>query len=290
MARILITGATGNVGKEVLQFLNTTDHQIIVGVRNVQRAKIETVDKNSISLTHFDFENEKTFKPAFEDVDRLFLLRPPHISEIKKYFDPLLSRAKESGIKQIVFLSVQGAEKSNIIPHNKIERLIKDYGFEYIFIRPGYFMQNLTTTLLHEIRAHRQITLPAGNAKFNWVDVKNIAEVTAIALSDFEKYSNKSIEITGSEQLNFEEVADIMSEVIREKITYRSVNPLKFFFLKKKEGMNTGFIIVIAILHFLPRIQKQPSLSKSYTDMTGKIPTTLKEFIEREIHSFTLSS
>jgi hypothetical protein len=52
-----------------------------------------------------------------KNIDVLFLLRPPHISEVETYFNPLLQSAKENNIKKIVFLSVQGAEKSKIIPH-----------------------------------------------------------------------------------------------------------------------------------------------------------------------------
>ncbi len=153
MKRILVTGATGNIGKEVIKYLfeiNTT-HQISAAVRDINSTQKLFSRHKALELRTFDFENKNTFKEAFTDVDTLFLLRPPHLSDVKNYIPPLLKTARESGIKRIVFLSVQGAEKSNIIPHNKIERYIKSYNFKYIFVRPSYFMQNLTTALLPEL-------------------------------------------------------------------------------------------------------------------------------------------
>jgi len=97
---------------------------------------------------NFDFEDASTFKSACTDIDIVFLLRPPHISNKRKYFRPLFDAMNERGVKKVVFLSVQGAETSDIIPHRKTEKMILAYGFEYFFSRPGYFMQNLTTTVL----------------------------------------------------------------------------------------------------------------------------------------------
>jgi len=79
------------------------------------------------------------------------LLRPPQISDVKKYFAPLVETAKKSSIKHIVFLSVQGVDNSKIIPHHKIEKSIVDSKIIYTFLRPAYFMQNFTTTLRNDL-------------------------------------------------------------------------------------------------------------------------------------------
>ncbi|MGM0376202.1 MAG: NAD(P)H-binding protein, partial [Bacteroidota bacterium] len=148
MKTILITGATGNVGFEVVRFLSgmSTDNKIVAGVRNIEKAKGDFKDYPDLGFVYFDFENPETFESALTGIDRVFLLRPPHISNVEKYFRPLISHIRNIGIREVLFLSVQGAEKSKVIPHNKIERLIMEDGPDYIFLRPGYFMQNLTTT------------------------------------------------------------------------------------------------------------------------------------------------
>jgi uncharacterized protein YbjT (DUF2867 family) len=284
MKRILVTGATGNIGSEVIHYL-LEQHEpirVVAAVRDVEKAKTTVEDHPSLTLQSFDFEDTSSFQAAFQQVDVLFLLRPPQLADVEAIFRPLLVAAKENGITKVVFLSVQGAEKSKLIPHNQIEGLIQELKFNYIFVRPSYFMQNLTTTLLPEIRRDRRITLPSGKATFNWIDVKNIGEATAKLLADFEQYKNRSFELTGTENKNFEEVAQLMTEVLGQKITFNSVNPISFYFKKRREGLEHSFAIVMTILHFLPRLQKVPKLSDNYQRLTGKTPTALRAFLERE--------
>jgi uncharacterized protein YbjT (DUF2867 family) len=284
MNNILITGATGNVGFEVIRFLDKIDtsKRIVAGVRNINQAKCLFAGYPKLNYVHFDFENSETFDNALSGIDKVFLLRPPHISDIDKYFKPLISTIKKNNIKKIVFLSVQGAEKSKIIPHNKIENLVREYGLDYIFLRPGYFMQNLTTTLISDIRLKRVIILPSGQAKFNWIDIENIGEAGAILLNKFEDYKNQAIEITGLENESFGQVTSLINKQIENPIRFRNVNPFKFYRIKKREGMEKGMIIVMILLHFLPRFQKEPVISDFYEKLTGKKPTDLKTFINRE--------
>lgn len=288
MSNILVTGATGNIGFEVIRFLTKIDssNKIVAGVRKIENAKSIFKDYQELTYTHFDFEDFDTFDSALNGIDKIFLLRPPHISDINKYFKPLILKIKEKNINQIVFLSVQGAEKSKVIPHNKIERLINKYGLDFIFLRPSYFMQNLTTALIGDIKNRRQIILPSGNAKFNWIDIENIGEAGAILLDKFADYKNQAIEITGLENEGFEKVTSLINQSIENPIKYRNVNPLRFYRIKKREGMVKGMIIIMILLHFLPRFQKEPKISGFYKRLTGKIPTDLKTFINREKKCF----
>ncbi len=284
MKRILITGATGNVGGEVIRFLMETNtaNEIIAGVRDTIKAEKVFQKHPKLKYVCFDFENQETFETALTGVDIIFLLRPPHISDIETYFRPLIDKTKEMNITEVLFLSVQGAEKSKIIPHNKIERFITESGCDYIFLRPSYFMQNLTTTLLKDIQTKRKIVLPAGKAKFNWIDIENIGEVCAILLNQFSDFKNQSIELTGTENEDFYSVADKINQNLNSNITFQNVSPFKFYSIKKNEGLNKGLIIVMIMLHFLPRFQKPPRISDFFERVTGKKPTTLSEFIKRE--------
>ena len=284
MKRILITGATGNIGHEVIRYLydNNTQDQIIAGVRTIDKAKSELMNYSQLNYVQFDFEDSTTFDNSLNNIDCIFLLRPPHISDIDKYFGPLIKKIKERKITQVIFLSVQGAEKSKIIPHNKIEKLITDCGLDFIFLRPSYFMQNLTTILLKDIQGKHKIILPAGKAKFNWIDIENIGEVAAKLLSDFDNYKNRVIELTGYENKNFYQVTDLINDLLDIKIKFDNVNPLRFYWIKKDDGLNTGLIFVMMLLHFLPRFQSEPKISDFYEQLTGKKPTTLKDFITRE--------
>jgi uncharacterized protein YbjT (DUF2867 family) len=282
---ILITGASGNIGTEIIRGLKeiNSPHKIFTGDFNIEKSKEILGGHENLQVRHLDFTNPSTFDKALENIDIVFLLRPPHLADVPKYFAPFTAKMKETGISKIVFLSVQGADNQKFIPHYKIEKLIVDAGFEYVFLRPGYFMQNLATTLLHEIKTGNKIFVPSGKLKFNWVDVRDVGLVGAHVLNNFEKFKNSAFEITGSEFMGFKEVADILSKVLGKTIGYESPNLIKFFQSKRKLGVSRPMIFVMIMLHYLPRLGKNlPRLANTVQEITGKQPGTIQEFIERE--------
>ena len=285
MKKILITGATGNIGQAVIKWLfrQDADHQIFAAVRDVNRAKEQFSEYPDLEYRIFDFEQAYTFSDALKGIDAVFLLRPPHISDVQTFIEPLIKEIDAARINQVMFLSVQGAEKSKIIPHHKIENLIESEELDYIFLRPSYFMQNLTTTLAEDIRDRHKIILPAGDAVFNWVDVENIGEAAAVLFDRFHEYKNRALEITGYENENFQHAADLISDLTDKNIVYENKNPVSYYLMKRKQNVSRGMIMVMIMLHFLPRFQDEPEISTLYEDLTGKKPTTLEEFIKREM-------
>lgn len=289
MKTFLITGATGNVGLEVLKQLQTQPPEavrLLVGLRAPQEAERKLAAFPEVKPVRFDFEAPETFAPALEEVDRVFLLRPPHISDVEKYFAPLVKELAKVPGRELVFISVQGVEKSTIIPHHKIEALIRDSGLRYIFLRPSYFMQNLTTTLLPDIQQQDRILLPAGKAPFLWVDVQDLGELAAQMLLQFDRYANGAYELTGNDLLNFEEVARLLSQVAARPIHYQSPHLLQFFWQKYRQGVKPAFILVMIMLHYLPRFQEAPRLSSFFEEVLHKKPTSLKAFLNREKAAF----
>lgn len=280
--RILITGATGNVGMETIRslFRHPLQDHIIAGVRNIDKSKALFRDYPDLQFRYFDFDNIQSYGQAFDGIEILFLLRPPRIADAK-LFGSLIDNAYGKGIRKIVFLSVQGAEKTSYIPHAKIEKIIMDKRLEYVFLRPSYFMHNLTTTLAADIK-NRQIVLPAGKAVFNWIDVADIGEIAAEVLLNFDEYANQALEITGDENLSFAEAVSVINSAHNINLGYKSPNLIRFFRQKRRQGIPAGMIFVMIMLHYFPRFQKPPRISDTCKKVTGKDPARLSEYIARE--------
>lgn len=263
--------------------LSSSSVKIIAGARNTKDISLPSPDEG-LEVQQFDFEDINTFKPAFQNCDTLFLLRPPQLADVNKYFKPLIEAAKECKVKHIVFLSVQGVENSQIIPHHKIEKLIVESKIPYTFLRPAYFMQNFTGTLREDIVNNKLIFLPSGQAKFTIIDVWDIGLAGAIVLSEPNKHINKCYELTNYEQLSFSEMAAKITSAVGTEIKYISPNLFHFFIRKRKQGVPTMFILVMIMLHYFPRFQKTPDTTEFIQILTGQTPKTFDEFLQENKH------
>jgi uncharacterized protein YbjT (DUF2867 family) len=109
---ILITGATGNVGKAIIKSFSyeQLDMKLIAGVRNYQKEK-EKLNEFNVSLVEFDFENSQTFHSALKGIDTLFLLRPPQLADVEKYFKPLIDAIKKKQSEPYHFFVSTGCRK-----------------------------------------------------------------------------------------------------------------------------------------------------------------------------------
>ncbi|KFD40045.1 NmrA family transcriptional regulator [Schleiferia thermophila str. Yellowstone] len=282
---ILITGATGNVGLAILKSFANKNHslKIFAGVRDA-KPDSEILGNINVTKRKFDFENIETVKVALHEIDVLFLLRPPQISDVQKYFKPIIETTISAKVKHIVFLSVLGVQNSKIIPHHKIEKLIVESGINYTSLRPAYFMQNFTTTLLKDITENHRIFLPARKAKFTLIDVEDVGKVSANILADPNNHINKHYELTNNETLTFGEMADKLSKGLGRRIEFISPNLLRFFIAKRKDGLPIMLILVMIMLHYFPRFQNTPKTTNCVKELTGLEPKTFDQFVADNIN------
>jgi uncharacterized protein YbjT (DUF2867 family) len=282
MKRILITGATGNVGEAVIHALikSKEDIRILAGTRK-PLPKRSPFNAHQVIPVRFNFEAVETVRLAVEQADILFLIRPPQLSDVRKYFKPAVDAALKNQIEQIVFLSVQGAAENAFIPHHKIEKLIMNSTLDFTMLRPAYFMQNFTTSLKKDLIQNNLIYLPAGNAKFTLIDVADVGQTAAKVLLDGKKHRNRAYDLTNTEQLSFTQMADQLSEGLGRRITYKSPNLVSFYLRKKSENLPTSLILVMIMLHFLPRFKKAPQTSNWVRNILQREPTTFREFIQK---------
>ena len=278
MKRILVTGATGQVGSAVIAALRGVEGiKVRAAVRDVATATKKWNGEANVQPVAFDFLDRASQDAALADCDSLFLLRP---TQLNSDFGDLIARARQHGVAHIVFLSVQGAERNWFIPHHKIERRLLSSGVPYTLLRPAYFMQNFTSTLNDELVRQHRIFLPAGNARFTLVDVGDIARVAARVLSQpSTQHHGQAYTLTSQTPLNFQQMADQLTAGLDTPITYESPGPWRFYRTLKRDGRAPGLILVMLLLHMLPRFMATPPVTHTVADLTGRLPTEFAQFV-----------
>ena len=141
-APILVTGATGTVGRPLVGLLRAAG----AAVRPASR---HPPDPDTVA---FDFRDRSTWRTAFDGVESMFLLRPPDLTRVSRGLAPRLAFAQALGLRHVVLLSVQGAGKVPVLPHAAAERWLRRSGLSWTFVRPSYFDQNLSGVFAPDIR------------------------------------------------------------------------------------------------------------------------------------------
>lgn len=274
---LLVTGATGNVGRVVLQRLIDSGFKPYAGVRDTQAAKARL--ELDCHYCVFDLEKELYPEKLF---DAVFLLRPPHLATSKPFKSFLKSL---SPVTKVVFLSVQGADKKTYLPHAKIEKLITELGLKHIFLRPSYFMENLTTTLWPELLRNKRIFLPSAGLKFNWIAISDIAEVAAIALT--QELQTEALELCTDQQLGFQEIITLINALCGTRLSYESPSLFRFLAYSFKQRQGLSFTLVMLLLHYLPRFSKgNEGIANDLEHVTGKPALSMEAFIRQSCQIF----
>ncbi len=272
---ILVTGAPGNVGSEVVHQLLADGHKVRVAAFDTQLAHATFGD--SVQIVYFDFLKPETFTQTFSGVERMFLVRPPALSDVPRDIAPAIWAAVGAGVQHVVFLSIQGVENNHIVPHYKIEQLLLKTGADYTFLRSGFFMQNLSTTHRDEIRDRDEIALPVGRAKTSFIDARDIAAVACRALTEA-GHAGQKYTITGVEALDYDEVAVKLSTVLGRAIRY--TRPSTFTFLRKqlKAGQKLGYALVVTALYTITRFGNAESVTDDVATILGRPPISFDQF------------
>lgn len=282
--KILVTGASGNVGSYVVKELLKMGENVVAAGTNTN--KIRELFGNKIEVVALDFTNSQTFYKALNDVDRIFLMRPPHLGKPQNLY-AFIEAAKKHPIKLLSFLSLMGVERNTIPPHHKIEKYIEAVGIPFAHIRPGFFMQNVSGIHAAEIKEEDKIFVPAGKSKTSFIDAADIGLAIATVINEPEKYMNTTHTITGPEALDYYQVADILSRVTGRKITYDKPGYLKYrnYYIKKR-GLDKNYVNVTVALYFMTTLGTAKAVTSEFYNLTGKQPRTFEDFAKENIRAF----
>jgi len=275
--KILVTGSTGNVGSEVVRSLLEIGQPVVAAAFDGRDA--QDVPGEDTETVLFRFGEGETYRDAFAGVGKLFLMRPPQISDVQTYLLPVVDHARQVGVRHIVFLSLLGADRQRFVPHYKVEKHLEASGVPYTFLRPSFYMQNLNTTHRAEIRDRDGILIPVGEAQTSFIDVRDIGAVAAKILAE-PGHENRAYELTGGEALDYYQVADLFTEVLGRKITYRNPSIPHFIRYQRQRGIPVQAVLIMAGLYTATRFGSGKRVTEDVAALLGRAPITVRQYIE----------
>jgi uncharacterized protein YbjT (DUF2867 family) len=281
---ILITGASGSVGKVVLQEAVRKESKI----RAMYRSKEEAAKAPSgCEAVLADYSDKQSLRKALDGVSAVFVVCSP-IPQLVELESNVLNACKESGVKHVVLNSALGAGdygKSFPSWHRKVEDKLKATGMSYTILRPNGFLQNIVTYNAPSIRTQGAFYAAMGDAKVSYLDVGDIAVVAVKALQAG-AHAGKTYELHGPEAISNQELAKRIS-----KITGRTVSFVDIPESAQREamlGLGMPEWQVTALLD-LQQYYKQGDGAKTdglLQELIGRAPVTLDQYLAANAREF----
>jgi uncharacterized protein YbjT (DUF2867 family) len=213
---ILITGASGNVGREVVK------QALAVGLKiraTFQSPAVAAKAPAGLEGVIMDYAKPETIRAALHGVEKIFLVAPP-VRDLPTLEANFVKQVRAAGRKHIVKLSALGGRES-MFPsgHRDSEENIEASGLPYTFLRPNGFMQNLVNYNAGTIRSQNAFYGCQGNGAVSIIDIRDIAAAAVVVLAAT-GHEGKSYALTGGESLTNEQIAEKISRVAGRKISY----------------------------------------------------------------------
>lgn len=278
MGKIMVTGALGNVGHYVAEYAISNGQEVVVADLDV--TALEKKYQGKAECVYFDFTDQSSYEEALKEVDRVFIMRPPHLGRPED-LKPFIERLKtKPSMQMICFLSLLGIEKNPMPPHHKIEKYIEQSGLPYCHIRPSFFMQNISGVHAFEIKYFDNIVVPVKKALTSFIDARDIGELTAEVLTHPQQHINQAYSITGPKAMDYYEVATLLSNELERKIQYANPSPrlAKKYWIKIRK-LDKAYASVMGMLYMITRLGNAKKVTNTFEKIMNKKPRTFTQFI-----------
>lgn len=277
---ILVVGATGTIGSELVKILRAGDVQIMTLVRDPGKAAL--LQQLGVRTATGDLTKPETLDVALDGVDKIFLVIPPS-PQMAQVEGNLLIAAQKAQVKHLVKISVSGASPSSDESlarwHGQADEKIKESNIPYTFLKPTMFMQNLLA-FKETITRQGAIYQPVSStAEFNAVDARDIAEVGAKILSG-SGYEGKSYVITGPENLTYEKICAKLSAILGKPVRYIEITQEEFKNQVLQRGAPEWLADALLELYTSVNRREVAATTNVIAEITGKQPRKLEQFIK----------
>ncbi len=287
--RILVTGATGQVGGKTIDRLsNEADIEIVAAVRSPQKAVL-FADKG-IATVVLDLDDESTHMPALQGISGLFVLTGYTVDMLRQS-KALLDNAKKAGVQHVVHLGACGRDDTTVAHwawHQFVERYIEWSGFSFTHLRPETFMQNLLSYGGEKTIRNGVVHAFVAGARLSWVDVDDVARVAALALTQPELHHGRTYRM-GYDASSFAELAELMTAIVGQPFRYEPLSPEVFLESMRSAGAEMAYMHCVYEhwkRYAAGTIPGADDTFDNFPAITGRQPAKLADFIGRHKAEF----
>ena len=271
---ILITGASGNVGREVLKQIAATGTKVRAAFQSVGKA---AVAPSGVDIVTMDYNQPETLQKALKGVERVFLVGPPtpNLTALER---KAIDEIKQSETRYVVKLSAMGG-RGAIYPrqHADSEDYIKSSGLTYTFLRPNGFMQNFINYNAPTINTQDAFYGSQGESQVSHIDIRDIAAVAVKTLTEA-GHEGEAYTLTGPEALSNARVAEILSDDTGREIKYVDLPPEQFKQALVGAGLSEWNADALVDLQQFYRAGKASEVTGDAARILGRKPISFEQF------------
>ncbi|MGE4291189.1 MAG: SDR family oxidoreductase [Desulfovibrio sp.] len=270
MGRILVTGATGNVGGAALKALLDKGADVVAAVHDPAGA--DALRAAGAEVRHMDLADPESMAQALEGVERLFFILPLH-EEMRRWGSGLVHAAREAGVSLIVRSSSMGADANAHYQlgklHGGVDAEIEASGIPHVVLRPCTFMQNYLA-LGPLLRETGVLPVPEGKGRSSFVDARDVGACAAEALLRPDEFVGTILMVTGPEALDNYQVAEILSDASGREIAYREGDIEEMGMFLEGTGLSEWCVHMILSVHRYARNGYTSFATKAVEHMLGR--------------------
>ena len=272
---ILVTGATGNTGRAIVDALARRGALVRAMVRaEADRAKLPA----GVPAVVADFDDLASIAAALDGADRAYLVTPSseRAEEQQRRFADLAAKA---GLRHLVVLSQLASDEHSPVRflryHAAVEQHVRDLGIPYTFLRPNLFFQGLLA-FAGTISSQGRFYAPIGDATISAIDVRDIADVAAVTLTEA-GHEGATYTLTGPASITHAQMAAALTAALGRDVTFIDVPPEAF--ADSLRGILPPWQVEGLLEDYAHyRRGEAASVSSAVAEITGRPPRDIQQF------------
>ncbi len=275
---ILVTGATGTIGREAVKQLLLAKAKVRAGIYNdKENDKFDFVGAENV---HFDFENNESVNSALNGVEKVLLITP-FTEKMVDYTRNFVYAAKNAGVKHILRISMMNADpnspSSALRMHAECESIVENSGIPFTILRPNWFMQdflNYASTIKNPGVYRAPINL---KGSISFVDARDVASICALALTN---NGGGVYTLTGPQTFTYRQVEDNFAYVLTKRVIFKEMKDEEFRSTMTGYGLSEWQINALLELYDEAEKGVFMEIIPTTSEILGRKPETFKTFIK----------